>query len=147
MRSDFAERRSVEHLKLIAALYQAAAWCDEPKHRPQLAELLASPVYLNVSAKVIAPALVGRFACGHGRNEITPDFHVFSRGEASAPTLARAAGLQAELVAAGLIPGAVASPSLPRRLFREDLYREALVNLDPHAPPTTKLPGGNLLPA
>jgi ABC-type nitrate/sulfonate/bicarbonate transport system substrate-binding protein len=147
VRADFAQRRAAEHGALIAALAAAAAWCDEPHHRGQLAEMLASPVYLNLPAKVIAPALLGRFDCGQGRVERVPDFHVFSNGDASAPTPARATALQSELVAAGLVPRALAHPSLPRRLFREDLYREATVNHDSHAPTHTKLPGGALVPA
>ncbi len=147
VRADFAAQRAAEHATLIAALATAAAWCDEPHHRGQLAEMLSSPVYLNLPAKVIAPALLGRFACGHGRVESVPDFHVFSQGDAGAPTPARAASLQSELVNAGLVPRALADPSLPRRLFREDLYREATVNLDPHAPTHTKLHGGAFVPA
>jgi len=147
VRADFAKHRAAEYSTLITALAQAAVWCDEPSHRTQLAEMLSSPVYLNVSEKVIAPALVGRFACGHDRVESIPDFHVFSRGDASAPTLSRATAVQAELAAAGLIPRAVANLTLPSRLFREDLYREAIANLDQYAQQKTKLPSGTLLPA
>lgn len=147
VRTSFARERAAEHAALIAALAAAAAWCDEPGHRLQLAEMLSSPVHLNLPAKVIAPTLLGRFACGHGRSEAVPDFHVFSRGDASVPTPARAAALQSELVAAGLVPRALASPTLPRRLFRDDLYREAIVNLDHHAYTHTKLPGGAFVPA
>ena len=109
--------------------------------------MLSSPVYLNLPAKVNAPALLGRFDCGHGRLEPVPDFHVFSRGDASAPTPARADTLQAELVSAGLVPRTLLYPSLPRRLFREDLYRDATAHLDPHAPTDTKLHGGAFVPA
>jgi len=142
VRADFVRARATEHTALVAALAHAAAWCDEPHHRAQLAEMLASPLYLNLPSKVILPALSGRFACGHGRTESVPDFHVFSRGDANAPTAARASSLQSELVASGLVPRALAHPSLPRRLFREDLHREALAHLDPHANHTNQLPGG-----
>jgi ABC-type nitrate/sulfonate/bicarbonate transport system substrate-binding protein len=147
VRAAFASRRSGEHLALIAALAEAAAWCDEPANRAPLAQLLAAPAYLNLPAKVIAPALLGRFACGEGRTESVPDFVVFSRGGAGVPTPTRAAALQAELVAAGLVPRSLLYPSLPRRLFREDYYREATVKPDPHAHTHTKLHGGALVPA
>jgi two-component system, oxyanion-binding sensor len=145
VRADFATRCPVEHLALISALAAAAAWCDEPRHREQLAEMLASTLYLNLPMKVISPALTGRFARGHDQTESVPDFHVFSRGDASAPTASRATAVQAELVAAGLVPRALAHPALPRRLFREDLYRGAIVNTDTYAPLQHQLPGGNLV--
>lgn len=129
VRAAFCSERATEHAALIAALAAAAAWCDEPGHRAQLAGMLSSPLYLNLPEKVIAPALLGRFACGHGRVENGPDFHVFSRGEANVPAPNRAAALQSELVAAGLLPSAVLTPDLPRRLFRADLHRAATHSL------------------
>ena len=122
----FAEKNAATHAALVAALAAACAWCDEPHHREPLATLLSDARYLNVSARIIAPALLGRFDCGHGRVEPTPDFHVFARGGANVPTAAKAAALQAELVAAGLLSASTLSPDLPRRLFREDLHRAAL---------------------
>lgn len=131
VRAGFAARRAAEHAALIAALVEAAAWCDEPAHRPRLADMLAAPRYLNLPARVIAPALLGRFDCGHGRSEIIPDFHVFSRGDAGVPTPARAIALQAELVAAGLVPARLTTPALARGLFREDLHHAALAAAEP----------------
>jgi ABC-type nitrate/sulfonate/bicarbonate transport system substrate-binding protein len=123
----FAEARAAEHAALVAALAEACAWCDEPQNREPLAQLLSEARYLNLSARVIAPALLGKFDCGHGRVEAVPDFHVFHRGEANVPSVAKAAALQHALGATHLLSPAAASDSeLPRRLFREDLHREAL---------------------
>ena len=148
VRSGFAERHAADHGRLIAALAEATAWCDEPAHRAELATILSAPTYLDLPAQVIAPALLGRFASRPGVTESVPDFHVFSRGDANAPTPARAAILQNELLTAGLLPRTQLYPSLPRRLFREDLYREATVNLDTtYAPTSPKLHGGAFVPA
>lgn len=123
----FAETRPREHAKLMLALLAAAAWCDEPHNRPRLAELLAGSPYLNLPARVIAPALLGRFDCGNGRVESVPDFHVFHRSDASFPSAEKAAALQVALGAAGLLPADVTRDlALPGRLFREDLHREIL---------------------
>lgn len=136
----FAETRAAEHAALVRALSVAAAWCDEPQNRERVAELLSAPQYLNLPAKVIAPTLLGRFDCGDGRVEDVPDFHLFHRGDAGVPTLARAEAIQHDLGAAGLLSAPAAKDAdLPRRLFREDLYREALRHATPlhetiHAP-------------
>lgn len=120
----FADTRPAEHTALIAALLEAGAWCDEPQNRERLAELLAEARHLNVSSRVIAPSLLGRFDCGHDRIEHVPDFHVFHRGDANVPAPAKAAALQQALVAAGLLPAS--TTALSHRLFREDLHRSAL---------------------
>lgn len=133
VRDHFADRRATEHRALISALAEAAAWCDLPANRTALAGMLAAPEYLNLEAGVIEPTLLGRFSPRPGLTESVPDFLVFSRGDANAPTAARAATLQNELISCNIIPRSLLNPSLPRRLFREDLYREATANLDPHA--------------
>jgi ABC-type nitrate/sulfonate/bicarbonate transport system substrate-binding protein len=126
----FAEKRAAEHEAIVAALVEACAWCDEPSHREALATLLAGPRYLNLPVRVIAPALLGRFSCGHGRTETIPDFHVFHRGNANVPALAHALALQRDLADAGLLERPPAD--LPALVFREDLYRRAVGG---HSPP------------
>jgi ABC-type nitrate/sulfonate/bicarbonate transport system substrate-binding protein len=122
----FAQKRPSEHAALVAALAEACAWCDEPQHREPLAQLLAEADYLNLAARVIAPALTGRFDCGNGHIETTPDFHIFHRGDANVPTTAKATELQSALIGAGLLAAAAIPSELPQHLFREDLYRDAL---------------------
>jgi ABC-type nitrate/sulfonate/bicarbonate transport system substrate-binding protein len=123
----FAESRPAEHAALVRALAEAAVWCDEPHHRERLAELLAGPRFLNLPVRDVAPTLLGRFDCGDGRIESVPDFHVFHRGNANRPDPAKAAALQRDLAAAGLLdPLRAADSDLPRRLFRSDLHREFL---------------------
>lgn len=125
VKSAFAARRDPEHRLLLAALVEAAAWCDEARNREALAELLASPRYLNVPAAAILPTLHGRFARGPGETEAVPDFHRFHRDGANIPDPAKAAELQTELVRAGLLPASVGR-DLPARLFRPDFLRQSL---------------------
>jgi ABC-type nitrate/sulfonate/bicarbonate transport system substrate-binding protein len=122
----FASSRAQEHAALVAALHEACVWCDEPANREPLAHLLTGPAYINQSARVILPALQGQFDCGHERLVSVPDFVVFHRAGANAPTLARAAALQAELVEAGLLSAKAADAQLPGRLFRTDLFHQAI---------------------
>lgn len=142
LRDDFAARHAAPTARLVAAVAEAAAWCDEPANRPDLARVLAQPRYLDLDARVIEPALLGRFATRPGVVENTPDFIVFSRGDAGAPTPARAAALQGDLVAAGLVPRATLTSALPRLVFREDIFRPATANHEHHANPHLKLRRG-----
>lgn len=128
----FAEKHAPEHEALVAALATAAAWCDEPQNREPLAQLLSGGAYLNLPVRVIAPALLGRFDCGHGRVETVPDFHIFHRGDASVPTVEKGAAVQRDLGHAGLLaPADAADAELPAKLFRADIYRAATSRL-PH---------------
>jgi ABC-type nitrate/sulfonate/bicarbonate transport systems, periplasmic components len=122
---DFATTRAAEHAALVAALAEAAEWCDVLGNREQLPALLSEATHLNLPARVIAPPLLGSFDRGHGRVEQVPDFLVFHRGDANVPTAAKALSLQHELAAAGILRAGVEA-DLAARLFREDLYRAAL---------------------
>ncbi len=122
VRERFARERPAEHAALIAALAEACAWCDAGANRGPLARMLCGAAYLNQPLRVVLPTLAGTFDCGHGRIEAAPDFHVFHRGAANVPSAARAAALQDELAASGLLARAAARPDLPQRLFREDLF-------------------------
>lgn len=144
VRQAFADRRQPEHAALVAALTEAAAWCDEPANRAQLAQMLSAPTYLNLPVASIEPALCSRFDTGSKRESV-PDFIVFHQGDANAPTAERAESLQRELVASGLVPRSLVNASLPRRLFCEDIHREATANLDPPAPPQLKIGSRSLV--
>lgn len=47
VRHDFAETRASEHERLIAALLEACAFCDQATNRPLVSEMLAQPQYVN----------------------------------------------------------------------------------------------------
>jgi two-component system, oxyanion-binding sensor len=129
VRTDFADRRAREHAAVVAALHEAAAWCDEPQNRDNLVQLLALRENLNVAPEVIAPALIG-MAPASAPAAIDPrNGIVFHRGEANTPLPAAGAALLRQLAAHRLVPAAAANDAtLPRRLFRRDLFQHAIAN-------------------
>ena len=131
VRTQFAEEQSAEHLALLGALHVACAWCDEPQNRETLAELLASPRYLNMPVATLLPALLDKFDFGSGSSLGVRGFHVFHAGNANLPDANKASAIQDSLLRAGLLQADLLPPHLPRRLFREDLYRE-IPNLPTH---------------
>ena len=92
--------------------------------------MLSRPEDLNLPAKVITPSLLGRFDTGLGVVRDAPDFHVFHRDGANVPTAEKAARVQESLVEAGLLSPALVDAQLPRSLFREDLFRQAMARHD-----------------
>jgi ABC-type nitrate/sulfonate/bicarbonate transport system substrate-binding protein len=128
----FANERPNEHAALINSLVEACAWCDEPANRETLAQLLARSSYINQTARIIAPALLGNFDCGHDQMTSIPDFHVFHNNNANLPSPTKAEAVQKELITTGLLPATVANTELPHRLFREDIFNHALNTTKPH---------------
>lgn len=126
VRQQFDEQRRAEHLGLIAAMIEAAAFCDLPRNRPQVAEILSLPEYLDVPQAAVENGLVGPFNMGRDREVLHPDTIVFHRMNAGRPTLAKGLWVQNEIFTHGLSGG---HPPLSdgeiQKLFREDLYQEA----------------------
>src|SRR5580692_7833500 len=53
VRQSFAHGRPDEHERLLAALLEACAYCDQPQNRRLLSELLAQPHYVNAPAECL----------------------------------------------------------------------------------------------
>ncbi|MBN2871939.1 MAG: ABC transporter substrate-binding protein [Halothiobacillaceae bacterium] len=71
---------------LMAALYEACAWLDEPAHRLEAARLIAEAHVIDVPEEAIAPALAGRLRMGRDEPIVEcPDFTVFHRHAANYP--------------------------------------------------------------
>jgi two-component system, oxyanion-binding sensor len=121
----FSESRASEHAAIVSSLAESAAWCDVPRNRGPLATLMSEPGHVDLSVKIIAPTLLGRFDAGMGTIESVPDFHIFNRGAANVPTAAKSAEIQAALQSSGLISRAVNS-GLSGELMREELYAAAV---------------------
>ena len=111
---------------LLRALAAAAAWVDDPAHHVELAETLARPEYVAVPAALILRSLSGRLADGAGDVVDEPDFLYFARHGASAPLVAEAVWLYAQMARWGQVPAFPELRARAERVFRPDIYRASL---------------------
>jgi ABC-type nitrate/sulfonate/bicarbonate transport system substrate-binding protein len=126
VKREFAETHASEHLRLIAALLEACAFCDAPENHEQIIETLARPDYVNAPPEALRAGLVGPFDFGFGRSECLPDFQLFSRQDANEPSAEKAAWVVNNLVAQGAVREQAVRPMLNGHgVFRLDLFQEA----------------------
>ena len=126
VRRRFAEARAQEHLALIAALYEACAYCDRPENTDRIIKTLALPQYLNTPAALLGSSLRGSFNFGCGRVENTPDFHIFHRQNANEPSLEKSVWIMRLMLASGLVPDrSLAQSAAAQQIFRPDIFRQA----------------------
>ena len=97
VRRDFAEQRREEHERLIAALIEACAFCDQPENRSQLCELLALPQYVNVPVECLESSLVEPGSSPDSPIQALHGSNIFHRNGANDPTAARAAWVTGRL--------------------------------------------------
>ena len=127
VRQEFAERRAEEHRQLIAALYEACRFCDEPENRECLIRTMAGPRYLNADPAALRNSFAGPFNLGQSRSEAGSLFHIFNANNANEPGLDKAAWVFGSLVETGLVS---AVPSSDRQAllgcFRADIFHSAV---------------------
>lgn len=131
VRENFGRERHEEHVRLVAALIEAGRYCDDPRHRGEVAGLLAQPNYTGVPRAMLENALIGPFRMGMDHECDARNAIVFARGDAGRPTEAKARWVLNEIHAHGLSRGL---PELTREEiaehFREDVYAAALRLVD-----------------
>lgn len=131
----FAEREPRLHQALLRALLEAAAWTDAPENRREVAYILSDTRYVGAPAPLLMGSLTGRLLAGpDGDADLLPDFHVFHRYAANFPWISHALWLLTQMSRWGQIAAPVDLPTVARRVYRPDLYREAARALGIAAP-------------
>jgi len=136
VRKTFADRSHDEHLALIAALLEAAEFCDLPEHRASVAEILARPEYVGAPSGVLRASMCGTFDYGNGRVEQCPGFNIFARDNANEPDAAKARWVVDSLVESGLATAEQLAPDSAARCFRADIFAEARALRKPNLVPS-----------
>jgi len=126
LRRDFAQKHEPAHLALIAALTEAARFCDQPENRERVIEHLAESGFVNAPIQAIRLSLGGIFDFGNGRVEKTGSQIVFHANGANEPTPDKAQWVIDNLVSSGAIsdPGLI-DPISAHACFRPDLFQQA----------------------
>lgn len=88
---------------LLAALTQAAAWCDTPANRPKLTTLLANTGHFP-DRTLLEPSLCGPFPDGTGQTRDASHFFIFHRQQANHPLPQRGQWVLDQLIHHGSLP-------------------------------------------
>jgi ABC-type nitrate/sulfonate/bicarbonate transport system substrate-binding protein len=145
VRRAFADERAEEHERLIAALIESCAFCDQSENRPRVSECLARPQHVSAPADCVRAGLSGPFEFGDGRSPAFLDLNIFHRNNANDPTDEKAAWIMGwlyELLHSGarIFPSLARTPVL-KNVFRRDAFeraRRAVSNLPERNPCATQ---------
>lgn len=117
--------------RLLRALARAAAWCDDPAHHQDLAQLLSRQDYVDQPADLIERALSGGMIARAGEAPIAqPDFMLFAREATPFPWRSQALWIYSQLVRWGMVDHDPATVAKAAAVFRPDIFRRALAQSD-----------------
>lgn len=129
MRADWMEANPELVDRLLVALSHAAAWCDDPANRQELAKLLARPEYVGQPVERLMPALSGKMIVRAGDAPVEiPDFMLFHREAAAFPWRSQALWIYSQLVRWRQVKADKKTERLAADVFRSDVYRRALAH-------------------
>jgi NitT/TauT family transport system ATP-binding protein len=106
---------------------QAGKWFVDPANRESAAAILARPEYLDGSAEVIGRAIADEIVLGAGAGASHyPDFMFQYNEAANFPWISQAKWLYSQLILWENKPFDAADADRAGRVFRPDVYRQAL---------------------
>ncbi len=129
VRQSFALGRADEHERMLAALLESCAFCDQAENRPVLGEMLAHPQYVNAPAECVRAGLVTPLGSDESRIDTLQGLAIFYRHNANEPSDDKARWIMDRLyellkqdVFRAKIPGR--TPVL-KNVFRKDIFERA----------------------
>ncbi|WNO53426.1 CmpA/NrtA family ABC transporter substrate-binding protein [Stakelama saccharophila] len=126
-RTEWMEDNAATIDRFLAALTEAARWCDDPANRAELAALLARPDYVDQPAAIIERGLQGLVIPRASAAPIeVPDFLIFNREATAFPWRSQTLWIYSQLVRWGQVKPSRAAEQAAASVFRPDVFRRAL---------------------
>src|SRR3981081_3124553 len=74
--AEFADANPKTVKAVLKALNEASVWADDLNNRPELAQIVASPSYINCPEDIILSRLQGKYIMGDGRKFKDPNYMI-----------------------------------------------------------------------
>jgi nitrate/nitrite transport system ATP-binding protein len=134
VREDWANKYPETHWALIKALIEACEYCDDRRHRDEIAELIAQPNYLNTSLEYIRPGFIDPYNRGTDEPaQMLPQFNEFYVNKTNFPSRVEGLWILVQMARWGIVPFPRNWIEVLDKVRRSDIYSEAARQL--------KLPG------
>ena len=125
-REDFAQKNPKTVKAILKALHEASVWLDDMKNRPEQAEIVSRPTYINCPPEIILGRLQGNYDYGDGRTLKDPNYMIFNDRNCNFPQEKYAVWWLTQFRRWGMLPQAPDYQAVAKRVMRTDLYEEAM---------------------
>jgi nitrate/nitrite transport system substrate-binding protein len=124
--AEFAEKNPRTVKAVLKALHEASVWLDTLENRPEQAEIVSRPTYINCPKEIILGRLQGHYDFGDGRKKEDPNYMIFSGRNCNYPQSKYAVWWLTQFRRWGMVEGAPDYAGVARQVMRSDLYEEAM---------------------
>lgn len=126
---EFAQKNPKTVKAVVKALHEASVWLDDLKNRPEQAEIVSRPTYINCPPGLILPRLLGDYDYGDGRTKKDEKYMIFNARDCNVPSPKYAIWWLTQFRRWGMVDSAPDYTGIANRVMRYDIYAEALKEL------------------
>jgi nitrate/nitrite transport system substrate-binding protein len=126
---EFATKNPRTVKAVLKALHEASVWLDDLKNRPEQAEIVSKPTYINCPPESLLPRLLGDYDYGDGRKIKDPNYMIFSQRNCNYPQPKYLTWWLSQFRRWGMVEGAPDYEGVAKKVMRTDIYEEAMKEL------------------
>jgi nitrate/nitrite transport system substrate-binding protein len=126
---EFAQKNPKTVKAVLKGLHEASVWLDDMKNRPEQAEIVSRPTYINCPSDLILGRLQGHYDYGDGRTKEDPKYMIFSARNCNYPQPKYAKWWLSQFRRWGMVDGVPDYDGIAKRVVRNDIYEEAMKEL------------------
>jgi nitrate/nitrite transport system substrate-binding protein len=123
--TEFAEKNPKTVKAVLKALHQSSVFIDKLENRPEVAEIVSRPSYINCPKEIILGRLLGKYDHGDGQGEHEDkDYLRFSERGVNFPWKSHGVWWLSQFRRWGMVKGTPDYKQIVDRVHRPDIYRE-----------------------
>ena len=124
--AEFAEKNPKTVKAVLKALHEASGWLDKLENRPEQADIVSRPTYINCQKEIILGRLLGKLDYGDGRKKEDEFYMHFSKRNCNYPQPKFAKWWLTQFRRWGMVTGAPDYEGVAKQVMRGDIYTEAM---------------------
>jgi len=134
--AEFAEKNPKTVKAVLKALHQASVFIDKLENRPEVAEIVSRPAYINCPKEIILGRMLGKYDHGDGKGEHEDQDYMrfFDRG-VNFPWKSHGVWWLTQFRRWGMVKDTPNYQSIVNQVHRPDIYREVAKEMGIDAPP------------
>jgi nitrate/nitrite transport system substrate-binding protein len=127
--AEFAEKNPRTVRAILRAVLESGQWCEKLENRPQLAQVVSRPEYINTSPDSILGRLLGDYDYGDGRTEKDPLYMSFFARDATFPLKSHGLWWLSQFRRWGMVGPEIDYRATVDQVHRPDVWRAAAKDL------------------
>ncbi|MBI3784693.1 MAG: ABC transporter substrate-binding protein [Deltaproteobacteria bacterium] len=131
---EFAEKNPKTVKAILRAMIESSQFIDKLDNRPQVAEVVSRPQYINCEPGVILGRLLGKYDYGDGRSEQDPSYMTFYDRQTNFPWKSHGLWWLSQFRRWGMVGGDLDYKGVVNKVHRPDLFRAVAKEVGVDAP-------------